>query len=235
MSVAGTPADCVRLGAPSPGSAAELGPVRDQRRRQPGHGHSSFGDRRGRSRSGHPRCSRNRLVALYREGPGRRLGPGRTVGGGDPAQPDGTTMGSRAHSGTSISPTSRPSSPNPRSFSARSTLLPCPFATASTEDQAVYAGDYQSRCTPAGVRRRCLFRRQDRRDLDPGCRRRSRPTGPFRRARPRRSLIVMRRDGFPFGGEMNRPREKVWPTGGRACHNVDRSGPGGANRSHLPV
>ncbi len=214
MAVAGTPADCVRLALHHLAPAAELGLGRDQRRRQPGHGHSLLGDGRGRSRSGHPRRSRNRPVALYRPRAGHRLGPGRTLGGGDPAPADGTTMGT----GHILERQSPP--PRARAARPRRRFLPArPVPPAPSLPRRGRPVDLRGRLpvarAPAGVRRRRLFRRQDRRHLDPDCRR-SRSIRPSlaRAGRSDETDLPVR------ASRSKRPREKVWPTWARACHNV---------------
>ena len=80
LAVAGTPADCVRLALHHLVPGPRLGPGGHQCRRQSWHRHPLFGHGRGRARGRHPRCSRNRLVALYRTGPRHRLGPRGAVG-----------------------------------------------------------------------------------------------------------------------------------------------------------
>ena len=75
---------------------------------------------------------------------GRSTGSRSTLGPRRPRLVDGSALGP-GRSGTSISLTSGPTIPIPKSFFARSTLLPCPFRTSFEDGQAVYTGDYQSR------------------------------------------------------------------------------------------
>ena len=150
MSVRRNPRGLCPARIASPGPAAELGLGWNQRRRQPGNRHPLFRDSRGCSGSRDPRGPGHRLVAISSTGTVDRLEAGGSAGPRRYSPSCWHGPGTPAHSGTSISPTSRPSSPIPEIVFCPLDPSPLPLVYRVDGDLAVYAGDYQSRVRLAG-------------------------------------------------------------------------------------
>ena len=145
IAVDGTPADCVRLAIHRFGARDRLGPLRDQRGRQPRGRPPPLGHGRRGPRGRDPRDSGDRDLALHRPRPARSTGTGRPDG---PRPVLADLMARPPEPGTFWNvnlPHPEPGGPDPEVVFCPVDPSPLPLAFREEPGGLVYCGDYQGR------------------------------------------------------------------------------------------
>ena len=227
MSVAGTPADCVRLGFASPCPAAELGLGRNQCRRQPGNRHPLFRDRRG--------CSRGVIHGVpgiaFSQYQARGLSIDWTQASRWAEAILAVLLARPWETGTFWNvnlPHLGPGKPDPEIVFCPLDPSPLPLVYRVDGDISVYAGNYQSRDRRAGGDVATCFggnisvslvrvADSDSQHAQSAAHKLSRKSLKYRRTVGLNRKTAQR-------SRRSRRKQKVWLTRGGACHNkmIDR-------------